>query len=107
MAKVKGPLFSISASGTIADTATYRATARGAIAQMPPIPRTAANANQRRERARFELALVGWQSLDATARAEWAAAGLAFGMAAHKLYTKAYITQQCTGTEIPLIPAKN
>lgn len=107
MAKIQGPLFSVSASGTIADTATYRATARGAIAQMPPIPKTAANANQRRERARFALALVGWQALDATARANWVSAGLAFGMAAHKLYTREYINQRCQGTEIPSIPAKD
>lgn len=106
MAKIQGPLFSVSASGTIADTATYRATARGAIAQMPPIPKTAANANQRRERARFALALVGWQALDDTARAQWVTAGLAFGMAAHKLYTREYINQRCQGIEIPSIPAK-
>lgn len=106
MAKIQGPLFSVSASGTVANTATYRATPRGTIAQMPPIPKTAANANQRRERARFALALVGWQAIDATARAEWIAAGLAFGMAAHKLYTQSYINQRCQGTDIPLIPAK-
>ena len=106
MAKIQGPLFSVSASGTIADTATYRATPRGAIAQMPPIPKTAANANQRRERARFALALLGWKALNETAKAQWEAAGLAFGMAAHKLYTKSYIDQRCQGTEVPSIPAK-
>lgn len=106
MAKIQGPLFSVSASGTVANTATYRATPRGTIAQMPPIPKTAANANQRRERARFALALLGWKVLDDTARANWVTAGLAFGMAAHKLYTREYINQRCQGTEVPSIPAK-
>jgi len=106
MAKIQGPLFSVSASGTIADTATYRATPRGAIAQMPPIPKTAANANQRRERARLALAMLSWRLLYDTERDKWVTAGLAFGMAAHMLYTREYINQRCQGTEKPSIPAK-
>jgi hypothetical protein len=105
MAKVTAPLFSFSASGTVAGKLTYRATKRGAVCQTRAISGKPANTNQLRERSRFADALAAWRTLDSPTLAKWHAVGLRFALADHKAFTKQYLIQRCTPPQLPRIPA--
>ena len=105
MAKIQGPLMSLSASGTVAGQLTYRATRTGNVVQRPPVPTGAASDAQRAERLRFAGALHQWDILDSGIQDQWTAAGLAFGLPAYKLFTREYLLQQCSGASLPLIPS--
>lgn len=104
MAKIQGPLFSVSAAGSIASALTFRRTARGQIAQMPPIPQAAASAHQLAERQRMRDAASSWNALDATAKAPWVAIGLATGRAPWLAYWREWQFQYASPGTTLLIP---
>ena len=71
MAKVKGPLMSVSASGSIANTLTMlRASARN-IAKKKSQPGSPPSAAQLARRAFYRQAANDWSALDANAKAAW------------------------------------
>lgn len=92
MAKVKGPLFSLSASGAFRGIVEYRTVAgetvaAGIKAYVPP--RTPAQAAQTN---RFKDAVIGWRTATTEQKAAWNAAAPA-GTTGYRYYLSEYIFQ--------------
>jgi hypothetical protein len=105
MPKLRGPLFSIAAHGTIASAVTYRTTARGTVAQRPPIPRQTPSTPQLSERARCRAAAANWSTLDATARAPWLHLAVSRSLPVWIVFFSESTLQQVEPPARPLLPA--
>lgn len=105
MAKIKSPLCSVSASGSIAGRITYRATRAGAVAQSPAIPTGAATDAQAYQRQRMRDARAAWNALDAALLAEWEALGAARDLNPWPIFFQEYLVQDCSGVRLPIVPA--
>ena len=105
MAKIQGPLMSMSASGSIADAVTHRATKHGAVAQAKSKPTGPASEAQHRERLRFANAMHQWDSLTPEQRAPWEALATAHPLNDYKIFVREYLLQQVVPPNLPLIPA--
>jgi hypothetical protein len=93
MAKVKGPLFSVSATGIFHDLLEYRTgggktTVHGR--REPPASRSSA---QLAQSSRFADAVGGWRSLGPAQKAAWQAAAAGTGHTGYQLYLSEYQTQ--------------
>jgi hypothetical protein len=104
MAKVKGPLFSLSASGEFNGMMEFRTVGSGTVAagvksRVPP--RSPAQAAQT---ARFSRAVGGWRTLTLEQRNAWRTAGPAHGMTGYQLYISEYQTQGIQPPGQPQIP---
>ena len=104
MTRCTGPLFSISASGSLAKLVTYRATARGSIAQSPPVPRAAPSPAQLSERARCRAYAGAWISLDAGAKDAWRSLATARFSNPYLEFFREATVQQIVPPAVPLIP---
>ena len=103
MAKVKGPLFSLSASGAFNGIVEYRTTggqtiAAGIKAYVPP--RTPAQAAQTN---RFKDAVGGWRTASPEQKAAWNAAAPAT-TTGYRYYLSEYILQNVQPPGHPLLP---
>lgn len=77
MAKLTGPLHSLSAAGGIGNTVLFQGSATGAIARRffsPSNPRTAA---QTARRIAYQSAVADWHALTAEEKSQWKEAGKA------------------------------
>jgi len=81
MVKVNGPLFSLTAGGTLADTLTFVKRVEGYRVETKPVPKDNRTASQASQRNRFLAAAASWQLLGAAARAVYE------GMASDKALT--------------------
>lgn len=104
MAKLQGPLFSVSASGTVASLLTYRATQHGPIAQLSPVPRTAASFAQRSERDRCAAYAALWRTMTVDQKAPWLALAVARRRAPWICFHNEATVQQITPPALPLVP---
>ncbi len=95
---------SISASGTLADTMTHRATRDGAVVQRKSSPTGPPSDPQASERARFARALVAWTELSAPLADRWRERAPRFGLQPVQLFTREYLLQRCDGDSLPLLP---
>jgi hypothetical protein len=104
MPKVKGPLFSLQASGTFKDALEFRtvngqAIVGGTKGKTPP--RTPA---QQAQSQRFKTAVAAWQVLDESGKALWRTAAVGTGMNGYQLYLSEYQTQNIVTPGQPAIP---
>ena len=104
MAKLQGPLFSISASGTVAALLTYRATPAGPVAQLRPVPRTAASFAQRSERDRCAAYAALWRTLNTDEKAPWLALAVARRSSPWIAFHNEATVQQTVPPSRPLLP---
>lgn len=103
MAKVRGPLFSLSASGAFNGIVEYRTTggqtiAAGIKAYVPP--RTPAQAAQTN---RFKDAVGGWRAATEQQKAAWSAAAPT-GTSGYRYYLSEYILQNVQPPNQPTTP---
>lgn len=105
MAKIQGPLFSVSASGSIANAMTHRATKSGAVVQAKSHPTGPASEAQQRERIRFATAMHAWDQLTPEQRAPWEALTATVPLSDYKLYVREYLLQRVIPPNQPLVPA--
>lgn len=113
MARVSGPLFSMSASGTVGKTITY-----GTWKGRPYVrewfkPENPQAAKQVNVRTALTLLVAYWKTLSAAGQAEWETAAEGLGMSGFNLYMKhgmdEYISQigsdttptSCSYTGVP------
>jgi len=73
MVKVSGPLFSMTAGGTLADTLTFVKRAEGYRVETKPVPKDNRTASQASQRNLFLAAAASWQLLGSDARAVYEA----------------------------------
>lgn len=95
MAKVKGPLFSLAATGEF--RGMHFRTADGATTVAAPreitTPRRPAQVAQS---SRFKMATAAWSALDTTEKALWKASAAPLSISGYNLYVSEYINQNIT-----------
>ena len=106
MAKLQGPLFSISASGHVGAVLCYSTTNATTRAIRSPVPSGRASTPQRLERDRLALAASCWRNLDTAAREEWQAYAATKFQNPWIAFSREYIIQQCLSPDLPLLPAQ-
>lgn len=104
MVRVKGPLFSVSASGVFKDELEFR-TANGQTVvgkrRAKPATRSAA---QQAQSARFAESVSGWQALDSGQKQAWKTAAQGTGMTGYQLYLSEYQAQLIQAPAQPVPP---
>jgi len=88
MAKVKGPLFSPGAHGTIGDVITFQDGVAGPRAMLVPKHGDAFSTGQSRQRVSFQAAASQWKSLGASAQAAYEATAAGKAMTGYNLYLR-------------------
>ncbi len=106
MAKIRGPLFSVAAAGSIGKKLTFRATRRGAVAQRHSAPTGAPTALQAEAHQLFRTAAQRWQALTQEELDHWLTAAMQHGISARHLFTREYCIQRPPEGEPVLIPAR-
>lgn len=104
MAKVQGPLMSISASGSVGKILTFRACRRGSVVQLLSAPTGAPSAAQQSERARMQDARAAYRALTAPERIEWQTLAIARALPAWPLYWQEWQFQHSAAGRPPRIP---
>jgi hypothetical protein len=105
MARVKGPLLSLSASGNFRGLMEFRTGGGTTVVcgtRTPPGYRTP---NQRAQAERFRQAKDAWNGLTALERAGWRDAAIGTGLSGYKLFLSEWFTQRITPPGLPVPPA--
>ena len=104
MAKVKGPLFSLSASGTYLRKFVFRTTTKGThVAQRPATLPTRSPAQDTHAQKIADMA-ASWRAMSGASKAAWGACGLTFGLTGYALYWREWIAQASTTATPPVSP---
>jgi hypothetical protein len=104
MAKVKGPLFSVAASGLFNNCLEYR-TGSGKSTVHGRRARTRQRSPAQEAQAlRFSQAVAGWQALSVLQKNNWKAAANLTGLNGYTLYISEYQTQNITPPQQPVVP---
>jgi uncharacterized protein with NRDE domain len=106
MAKVKGPLMSLGASGTIAGAMTFSSWKGIPTARIKSTPTNPNTAGQQAQRTTFGLAVASWKAQDEADQLTWTNRAKALGlkMSGFNLYTREYIKQGVTDPAVPTLP---
>jgi len=106
MAKVKGPLMSLDASGSIAGSITFSKWKGVKTARIKSTPSNPDTAGQQAQRTTFSLAVASWKAQDAADQLTWTnrAKALGLNMSGFNLYVREYIAQGVTDPDVPTLP---
>lgn len=104
MAKVQGPLLSVSASGALARLVCYEARGGASVVRKSPKPTAPASAAQMAERQKAKDAASAWNALDPTERAEWFSLSSAQGIPPFARYLHEWHAQASTPAQPPFVP---
>jgi len=105
MARVKGPLFSLEASGSLKKTIVYSQWKGRNYVREHTIPLNPESAKQLNVRAAWTLLVTAYQALGAPAKLDWDAFGKLFNMSGFNSYVGRGIAeyqQQLTSTVAPV-----
>lgn len=105
MAKVKGPLFSLSASGTYEGLITFRPVGNGTSAGRPPRSRQPRSQSQLDNAANIANMSASWSGLDAGVRAAWNACAVTLGFrSGYNLFWAQWLIQGSAPGNPPVSP---
>lgn len=104
MPKVTGPLFSVTASGTLGKTLTYQNKAGGHVVRTPPSHTPPHNENQEAHKALVRFMIRAWSGLDDYTKSLWNQRGPAFGMSGFKLWWRQWFLQNSNSESYPTLP---
>jgi hypothetical protein len=107
VAKVRHPLHSISASGSVGGVVTFRNTKAGAVVTAKPKSYKAETPAQLVQQARMKAASATWKTLNAADRKSWQTVGKKYGRSAWFSFFAEYQFQNVTAPGAPLIPEVN
>lgn len=104
MAKAKGPILCLSASGKFGNLFEVRATDSGH--QIIPIRRKpeGRSAAQQAQTNRFQVAIGAWKELTPEQKDAWNQAAQGTGMIGYRLYLSEYLGQGIQTPDQPLLP---
>jgi hypothetical protein len=105
MARVKGPLLSLSASGDFRGLMEFRTGGGKTVvcgSRQPPGYRTA---SQRAQAEKFRQAKDAWNGLSPLERAGWKDAAIGTGLSGYKLFLSEWFTQLIAPPGLPVPPA--
>lgn len=106
MAKTTAPLYSLSASGTIARAVSYRTSAGQQIAQAPKLRQSPPSAILAASQGRWQEACSTWCSIDPAVRQEWQTAAQSTNLPPMALWCREWTTQRATPSTLPRIPVE-
>jgi len=92
MAKVRNPLQSFAASGSIADMLTFRQSSGRAIVSRKTAPSGAPSAPQSARRDRYKIGSTYWQTLSPSEKAAWVALGEPLRITGYNAYISWWMT---------------
>ena len=104
MTKVKGPLFSVAASGVFQGVMEFRTGGGKTTVHGKRGAPTARSAAQLARSARFAEAVAGWQTLSDTQKAAWKTAATHTLLNGYQLYLSEYQTQNIHAPGQPTPP---
>lgn len=92
MTRLKAPLLSLEAHGTIGDTITFRRRGGITIAERKPIPTDPETTAQLTQRGAFKDAVAAWHALTEEEQAEYRALGKKVGLTGYQYFVQEYLT---------------
>lgn len=101
MAKLRGPLMSIAASGTIGGMVTFESRSGGPVARLKPSSTKPASYSQIQHRANVSVCAATWQTLSAPDKARWQAIAANLGLPVMAKFMHEWIAQNSTNTTPP------
>jgi len=104
MAKVLGPLYSMTASGKFKDNIVFKTSAKGTTAGAMPLKRKSTSPLQEVQQDKFRIAKDGWKTLSDDDKGVWAESAAIRGTTAYRLYVSEYFVQQCEPPNLPIAP---
>lgn len=104
MARTRGPLFSLAASGTIAKLLQFRSIGGVTVTSLPTIPRKPPTTMQQAARTSCTNASYAWADTTSTQRSKWLSLAAARGQPVFALYLQEFMAQKCAAGHQPLIP---
>ena len=104
MAKTRGPLFSIGASGSIGRVLTFNPTNTVTTARKKPHRYPAPSGPQIQHRQKCRDAATAWHALTEIERADWSTLAQQHGQLPFAKYLLEWIAQQSTPSQPPFIP---
>jgi len=96
MAKVKGPLFSLTAFGTVGNLLTYRRTPGKVAAYVKPVPTDRESGCQLMQRASFASAVSAWGALPGASKAWWNMYAAGMRISGYISFMKSALLGACT-----------
>ena len=99
MTKLKGPLFSVGAHGTLGDVLTFQGGASGPHVGKVPRHRDAGSGGQLSQRALFLAAVANWNGLSAGAKAAYNAIAAGMRLTGYQYALKVFML----GAEAPAV----
>lgn len=92
MAKVQGPLFSVSAHGSLAKTLTYQQQAHaGAVVRKWAFPRLPPSERQIWQRKLYGYGVAAWRALTAVEREKYTQRASSFGLLGFNLFLREWL----------------
>jgi len=92
MPKVTGPLFSITALGTLGKVITFQKNRSGSIVTKMPVPKKGTTEDQEAARSKFQAAAASWSSLTENEKANWNSVAAGTKQTGFNIYLKEYLT---------------
>lgn len=106
MAKVRGALFSIGASGSVAGVLTINQSSTTQIARRMPTASSAPSPAQAVIRTEMSRAAEAWRALPFNQKTKWTALIAGQAHTAFSRYYKEWSSQRSTPTQPPYLPMK-
>lgn len=103
MARVKGPLFSLSATGEFKGM-EFRTGGGSTVVAAPKTVLAPRRPAQIAQQAAFQTAVNAWKALDANGQQTWRTAAQNTGMSGYQLYVSEYLTQAIVPPDQPIVP---
>ena len=91
MARVKGPLFSADAFGTLHKTLTYQRRRGGNTVFMYGVPTQTSSVSQLSQRGSVASAVSAWQGLASASKVYWIEAARGTAVSGYNLFIKNYL----------------
>lgn len=101
MARLRGPLLSIAASGTIGGVVTFESRSGGPVARLKPASKKPASYAQIQHRAMVTVCAATWATLSTDDKARWQAIAASHGLPVMAKFLHEWIAQQSTATTPP------
>lgn len=104
MPKVTGPLFSVTARGSLGKMITFRQVQNSSLVSIHSAPTGAASAVQTAYRNRVGEMAGSWSSQTQPVKDLWIARGVFFSLSGYQLWWREWIAQGSTPNNPPALP---
>lgn len=104
MTKVKGPLFSLAASGTFKNEMEFRTGNGKTIVTSTRKVKPPRSEAQLAQAEKFGRSITAWQGLSPEVKAAWKAEGVMAKLTGYQLFISEYASQNIQPPSLPVIP---